>query len=164
MSAQAGLPRRAILPSSRVGCSSRVAPLVAVVETADPRKGDDLGCRRRLRSHRPAVRHISTEAHVPTVGVVVIDKGTDQLDGVSLTEDDSMIEHLPSACADPAFGHRILPWAAVGRSTGLDPTDLMNRMTSLLKIESRSKTRYLGAVSNGKASRSCWMTHCAVGL
>ncbi len=68
---------------------------------------------------------------MPTVSVVVIDKGTDQLDGVSLTEDDSMIEHLPSACADPAFGHRILPWAAVGRSTGLgahrldEPDDIL---------------------------------------
>ena len=30
-------------------------------------------------------------------------------------------------------------------------------------FESRSKMRYRGARSNGKASRSCWMTHCAVG-
>jgi len=30
-----------------------------------------------------------------------------------------------------------------------------------LKIESRSKMRYLGAVSYGNASRNCWITHAA---
>jgi len=41
--------------------------------------------------------------------------------------------------------------------------DLTNRTTAALKIESRSKMRYRGAVSLGKASRSCWMTQAAVG-
>jgi hypothetical protein len=34
---------------------------------------------------------------------------------------------------------------------------------SALKVESRSKMRCLGAVSNGNAPRSCWLTHVAVG-
>ena len=33
-----------------------------------------------------------------------------------------------------------------------------------LKIESRSRIKYLGAVSNGNASRSCSMTQAEVGL
>ncbi len=52
------------------------------METADPRQGDNLRRRRPLRSQRPAVRHLSAEAHAPAVSVVVVDKGTDQLDGV----------------------------------------------------------------------------------
>ena len=39
--------------------------------------------------------------------------------------------------------------------TGLVPIDLMNSTTAALKIESRSKTRYRGAVSYGSALRSC---------
>jgi hypothetical protein len=42
--------------------------------------------------------------------------------------------------------------------------DLTNATTSRRKIESRSKIRCLGAVSNGNASRSCWMTQAALGL
>ncbi len=40
---------------------------------------------------------------------------------------------------------------------------LMNSTTAGLKIESRSKMRYLGAVSYGNASRRCCITHADVG-
>ena len=39
-----------------------------------------------------------------------------------------------------------------------------DHMIQQLKIESRSKIRYFGAVSYGKALRSCWATYSAVGL
>ena len=44
------------------------------------------------------------------------------------------------------------------------PSALTNRTTAGLKIESRSKIRYLGALSYGNALRSCYITHAAVGL
>ena len=48
--------------------------------------------------------------------------------------------------------------------TGSMPSALTNRTTAGLKIESRSKIRYLGALSYGNALRSCYITHAAVGL
>jgi hypothetical protein len=47
---------------------------------------------------------------------------------------------------------------------GLMPIAFIASTTAGLKIASRSKTRYFRAVSYGNASRSCWITHAAVGL
>ena len=47
---------------------------------------------------------------------------------------------------------------------GSMPIDRITEITSVLKVAARSKNRCLGAVSKGKASRSCWITQAAVGL
>ncbi len=47
---------------------------------------------------------------------------------------------------------------------GLVPIVLPSVTAAGLKIASRSKMSYLGAVPHGNASRSCWMTHAALGL
>ena len=46
---------------------------------------------------------------------------------------------------------------------GSMPIDLSVATTAALNFESRSRIKYRGAVSKGNASRSCWMTHEAVG-
>ena len=46
---------------------------------------------------------------------------------------------------------------------GSMPSALTNATTAGLKMESRSKMRYFGAVSYGNASRSCCITHADVG-
>ncbi len=66
---------------------------------------------------------------------------------MALAEDHDVREELAPAVSDPAFCRSILPGAAKGVRAGFVPIDLMNRTTAALKIESRSKMRYRGAVS-----------------
>ena len=47
---------------------------------------------------------------------------------------------------------------------GLMPSARIDFETSSEKMESLSKIKSRGAESSGNASRSCWLTHGAVGL
>ena len=52
--------------------------------------------------------------------MIVLKAGTYQSDEMALAEDNSVLEELASAAADPAFGHRILPRTTISRSGRLD--------------------------------------------
>ncbi len=81
-----------------------------------------------------------------TIFVVVADVGPYEANEMTLAEGDDVLEELSTTAADPALGRPVLPRAAVGDGNRL-PIALMNSTTAGLQIESRSKMRYLGAVS-----------------
>ena len=82
-----------------------------------------------------------------SIFVVIADVRPNQTNEMTLAEDHDVIEELAPAAADPALGRSVLPRTAVGNRTGFVPIALMNSTTAELKIESRSKMRYRGAVS-----------------
>ena len=59
----------------KAGATGRVAPLVAMMQSADARKGDDLRRLRRPPCHRPAIGRVPVQPHVTAVRVVVADEG-----------------------------------------------------------------------------------------
>ena len=61
-------------------------------------------------------------------------------------EDNDVLEKLSAAVPDPAFSGSVLPRTAIG-GTGFVRMALMNSTTAGLNIESRSNTKYRGAVS-----------------
>ena len=52
--------------------------------------------------------------------VVVVEVSAHKPDKMMSVKDDHVIEHLPSAAADPSFRDSILPGTAISGSTGFD--------------------------------------------
>ena len=84
-----------------------------------------------------------------TIFVVIADIGPYEANEMTLAEDDYVLEELSTTAADPALGRPVLPRAAVGDANRLCAIALMNSTTAELKIESRSKMRYLGTEGRG---------------
>jgi len=84
-------------------------------------------------------------------------------DQVGLTQGDDVVQIFPPHRPNDALGKSILPRRSQeGQHLG-DALPRMHRATVSPKIESLSWIRNLGAVSNGKASRSCQTIHSALG-
>jgi len=82
---------------------------------------------------------------------------------VPLTEDDDMVEAIAPHRADEPFHEGILPRTVGCREDFLDPQALHSVPEALAVDLARSRRRYDGAVSFGKASTICWAVHCEVG-
>jgi hypothetical protein len=87
--------------------------------------------------------------------VVIVDVLLHQSLEVSLIEDDDVIEQLPAATSDETFRYPFCHGLGKLVLFGSMPKLLIVPITSSLKLEPRSKIRYLGAVASGNASRSC---------
>lgn len=87
--------------------TSRRLPDVAMVQAADPRKSDDRP--ELLRLDRARDRRVAVEAHVRAILVVVAGVLADQVEEVTLTEHDHVIEQFSTKGAHPAFRVPILP-------------------------------------------------------
>ncbi len=96
--------------------------------------------------------------------MIVRDVLTEQASKVRFVQDDHMVEHLLPGTSDPAFrGSVLYNGALYDVRVVLAPTALTTPTTFAEKIESRSKMRYFGEVSNKNASRICCTTQAAVG-
>jgi hypothetical protein len=88
------------------------------------------------------------------VVVVIADVFGHQSLEVSLVEDDDMIEQLPAAAADKAFGDPVLPRAAEASPLWFD-AETPNRADNFLtEIRCSVKEQILGRVVVGNASRN----------
>ncbi len=82
-----------------------------------------------------------------TVLVIVGDVSSHESDEMTLAQNYDVLEELAPTAADPALGGSVLPRLRYEVRIGFVPMALMNSTTAGLNIESRSKMRYLGAVS-----------------
>ena len=126
------------------GCLS---PLVSMVQSTDSRQCDDFRRRRRSVRDRSQARCVLVQPQVATVLMIVADVSSHEPDEMTCAENHDVLKELATAAADPPLRGSVLPWVRNEVRTGFVPVALMNSMTAALKIKSRSKTRYLGAVS-----------------
>ena len=72
--------------------------------------------------------------------VVVVEVSAHKPDKMMPVKDDHVIEHLPSAAADPSFRDAILPGTAISGSTGFDTHGLDE--SDYLSAEDRIAVEY----------------------
>ena len=96
---------------------------------------------------RSQARCVLVQPQVATVLMIVADVSSHEPDEMTCAENHDVLKELAMAAADPPLRGSVLPWAAKRVRTGFVPVALMNSMTAALKMKSRSKMRYLGAVS-----------------
>jgi len=98
-----------------------------------------------------------------TIFVEVAYVGPHKTNGVALVEDDHVIEEFTAAPTNPPLSDGILPGAAIGGTARLGAHRLDEPEDCWAEDRVAVEMRCRGAVSKGKASRSCWMTQAAVG-
>ena len=78
-------------------------------------------------------------------------------------EHDHLVQEFASTSTDPSFGDPVLPGASIS-----DPTALCQKSKGLPNRPREDRIavvhEYAGADASGKAWRSCWTTHGAVGF
>ena len=74
--------------------SRRLAPLVAVLQTSNPRKPHYAGVSRRLRRDSPRLWRILLQAQVTTVLVIIGDEFTHESVKLPLVEDNYFVQQL----------------------------------------------------------------------
>jgi len=121
--------------------SGRLAPLVAMMKTADPRMAGDLGVASWSRGGRPHRRRALGESEMRSVFVVVRDKLGKESVQVPLVEDDHVVEQIAAHGLDPAFRRTILPRAVRRDLLARMPVCSIMRKTSVPYFLSLSKTR-----------------------
>jgi hypothetical protein len=132
-----------------------------VVKSADLPDRHDAPARWRL--YFPRVGALAVEGLMRAGGVVVREVSAQQAPEVAFVEHDDVIEAFPTNRPDDALGEGILP----GRSRG--DADLAHPQVLYSPCERGAvdgvpiAERYLGAVSSGKLSTSCWAAQAAVG-
>ncbi len=80
---------------------------------------------------------------------------------MALVENDDVIEELASETPDPRSAMPFCQGLRYAVLAGRIPSGSTIETTRALKMASRSKTRWCGAVSYGNATRSCWTTQAA---
>ena len=85
-----------------------------MVETAEPRQGDDLDVPSEPSLRRTACGRGLGEAEVGAVAAVVRDVLAEQAQQVAVVEDDDMVEELATDAADPTLRDAVLPRAPRG--------------------------------------------------
>jgi hypothetical protein len=117
-----------------------------------------------LRGHDgPAVRRVLVERQVRPSAVIVHEVPSPHAAPVALAEHDQMVETLASDGADEPFHEGILPRTPGAVRTSSMPKPFTRRRQGSPKIRLRSRSRYAGAVSSGKASTICCAVQAAVG-
>ncbi len=118
----------------------------------------------RGRLDRSADRRIFVERQMRTALFVVLEIILQYPAQPGLMEDNDMIQALPSNRPDQPFNRGVLP-RALGRSqefVNAYPFGISRNFCPY--APSRSRSKYFGALSQGKASKSCRAVHSAVGL
>ena len=98
-----------------------------------------------------------------SVVMIVVDISPHETYQMALIQDDDVVEEIATAGADPPLGHAVLPGASNCGANRSYAQTLYGLQRLTLKVCSRSRIRYLGAESNGKASRICCATQAVVG-
>jgi hypothetical protein len=73
--------------------------------------------------------------------MVIVDVLNHEPFQVAFIEDDHMVEQVPTAVADPAFGNTVLPRTSEAGSLGSMPNVFTASIISALKLEPQSKIR-----------------------
>src|SRR5258708_364460 len=98
---------------------SRGAPLVAMMQTADFRKGDDHA--RGRRTYRAGLRAILGERQMRSGAAIVLEIGRQDAAQVGFVENDDVIETLAADRADDALDIGVLPRGARSGDDLVDP-------------------------------------------
>ncbi len=139
----------------RSGRSGRFAPLVPVMEASETRHWHDLRGRRRRQCHGPTRWSVLSEAEMSAVLVEVADVGPSEPNSMALVENDSVIESLAAAPANPPLSYGILPGAAIGGSARFrrHRLDERNHVPAEDRVAVEDQMSRRGIERN--ASRSC---------
>jgi len=145
--------------------NSGCAPLVPVVKTADLRDSNDPSEFRRL--HGPRFRRVLGQGEVRPGFVIIRKERLHMPVQRGIVEDDQVIQALSPNCADDAFRVGSLPRRARSRKDFLDSHGfhILPKLTAedAVLVPQEVAWDLLKGESLGKASRSCWAVHSAVG-
>ena len=104
-----------------VGSGSEI---VAMVQTAEPRHGNDLRTCCRSHCYVPFCRSFLIQPEMGSFVVVIADVLGHEALQVTLVQDDYMVEQVAAAIADEAFGDAVLPGTLKAGSFGFDAETL----------------------------------------
>jgi hypothetical protein len=135
--------------------------MIPVMKAADLRDRNDAPARWRL--HLAPMGAVVVEGLMRAGGVVVREVTAQQAAEVSFVEHDDVIEAFPPNRPDDALGEGILPGRSRRDEDLANPQAFRPPYEHVAQMASRSRSKYLGAVSSGKLSTSWWAAQAAVG-
>ena len=91
-----------------------------MVQSAKPRHRDNFAVGMRSLGCHTACRCLLAQSEMRPVGMVIADVIFHQALEMPFIQNNHMIEQIPTAVADPAFGDAILPWTPKAGSLGLN--------------------------------------------
>lgn len=141
----------------------RFAPGVVMVQPAQTRRGNHRRARRRFLLNRTPMRCVLLQGVVNRVLVIIGYVLPNDSPQMFFVQRDHMIQDFSAAVSDPAFRQSILPGACTLVRFGFRPVAFRKVMNSPSNLESRSRNTFRYGGASGKASRSCWTSHAAVG-
>ena len=108
------------VPQKDIRTGSSGGKIVAMMQTAYSGHGNDPSIFTGIRSRRPSSGGSFAQSQMRSIFMVVMDVISHQAFQMTLIENNDMIEQVPAAVTDPAFGNAVLPRTSKAGSLGLN--------------------------------------------